>query len=90
MLAAFWVSFIAIVGPLVVTLLKYLGLTIVIYTGIDTFLAYVMSEIQGNIGGLPADAISLLALFGIDEAITISVSSVSSAFALRAANKAIA
>lgn len=90
MLAAFWISFIAIIGPLVVKLLKYLGLTIVVYTGVDTFLAFVMTQVQSNISGLPADAVSLLALFGIDEAITISVSAVTSAFSIRAANKAIA
>lgn len=90
MLAAFWLSAVAIIGPLAVMLFRYLGLTIVVYVGVDTFLTFVMNQVQANISGLPADAVSLLALFGIDEAITISVSAVASAFSIRAANKAIA
>lgn len=89
MFTLFWTTLGSLIGPLVISVMKFVGISLVSYVGIDTFFSFLLSDLKSNMGGLPSGLLNMFALFGIDEVITIYLSSASSAFALKASTKSI-
>ena len=60
-----------------------LGLGFVTYTGVQTFVDNLETELMAQFNGLPADAFNLAAMCGIDVAITIIISALVMSITIR-------
>lgn len=70
-ITAMWASFAAIVGQLGVKALTAIGFGVLTYNGVKPLLDDVLVMVQSEVSGLSADAISLLAICRIDDAVTV-------------------
>lgn len=83
-----WASLIMnLVGPVVVRALISLGFGVVSFTGFTALLTLIRNQIQTNLNGLPADAVSILFLAGVPQAIGIILSALVARVALAQTKK---
>lgn len=54
--------------------LAAVGVSVVSFVGVSTLISTVTSQIQGNVNGLPADAVALLGVARVDVAVSIILS----------------
>jgi len=73
----------SIVTALVARVLFALGLGVVTYIGVSNATSELSAKIITEFGGLPADTLTMVALLGIDKAITIILSAYVIAWTLR-------
>lgn len=71
LVVAFWSSFVAIAGPLVVRVLAAIGLGVVAYAGISELMDTLFDLVQTNIGALGADILQFVAVFNVDRFFTM-------------------
>lgn len=84
--ALLWSFLGTVVGPLVMKVLKALGIGAISYVGINAVLDQAKDAILSNMAGLPADVASLMGLFKFDVAINITLAAVSTRFLLAGVN----
>lgn len=80
-----WAAFLSWIPAIVLRVLTALGIALVTYEVSDTALDAIISQIQGSIGGLPADVAALVSLSGVDTAFSMLISAHLTALAIRAA-----
>ena len=77
-----------IVSPMVWRVLLALGMSFVTFKGFDLTVAWLLTQIKGYIGGMPADVISFLAWCWVDKAIGMVFSAYTAAIAVKVAGGA--
>jgi len=74
-----------IAGSLVARVLFSLGMSFVVYQGLDTLQTYIVAQLNSLTGALPADAAALVAKMGLFNALSIVVSAYLASLSLIAA-----
>jgi hypothetical protein len=77
MWAVVWSFILAIAGALTRHVLIAAGVSAVVYTGLSAGLSGLQSSVFSTLGGLPGNALNMLALLRIDEAVCIIFSALS-------------
>jgi hypothetical protein len=72
------------VGPLAARILVALGINVVFFTGLTVAVESITSNVQSNLSGLPLGMLQLAGLFGIWEALGITLGGFSFILAYRA------
>ena len=73
----------SIIKPLVARVLLALGIGLVTYKGVDVMLENVVSAAQGAWDGVGANLVTIASMAGIDQVITIILSSITAAITLK-------
>lgn len=74
-----------IAGSMVGRVLLALGMGFVTFKGFDLTVSWLLTQIKGYIGGMPADVVSFLAWCWVDKAIGMVFSAYSAAIAVKLA-----
>lgn len=74
---------VSIVGSVVGRVLLALGLSYVTYSGFDTGVQWLLTEIKSNMSDLPADVLSFLGWLWVDKAIGLVFSAYSAALVVK-------
>jgi hypothetical protein len=83
LLAAFWGSLGSVLSSLLGRILVGLFLSYVTYSGFDFALGWAKDQIKSNLGGLPAEIVSLLAWLWVDRALSMIFSAVAASLVIR-------
>ena len=78
-----------IIGPLVARVLLSLGVGIVAYKGVDVMLENLVATVQGAWDGVGANIVTIASMAGIDQFVSIVLSSISAALTLKLVSGAI-
>jgi hypothetical protein len=81
-------GFVIVITSVIGQWLFGLGVGVVAYTGIGALLESVRAGVQSNAASVPASAMSVLHLVGIDTALNIVLSACAGKFAMKAAGSA--
>lgn len=85
LIAAIWGGLATVLGSMVGRVLLALGIGYVTYSGFDVGITWLLNQIKGNFGGMPADIVAFLAWLWVDRAIGLMFSAYSAALAIRMA-----
>ncbi|MDO6748527.1 DUF2523 domain-containing protein [Gilvimarinus sp. 1_MG-2023] len=79
----------SIIGPLVARVLLSLGVGVITYKGVDTMLQNLVTTVEGAWGGVGAKVVAVAHIAGVDQFMSIILSSITAAITLKLVSGAI-
>lgn len=78
-------GFLQVAGSMVGRVLLALGISFVVYSGIDLAMTYLVDNIKSNMSAMPVDILNFLAWLWVDKALSLMFSAYTAAAALKMA-----